>query len=34
MAGALVALAEAGVEFDIVSASGAGAIVGLLYAAP
>ncbi|UTH72315.1 patatin-like phospholipase family protein [Chromobacterium sp. IIBBL 290-4] len=34
MAGALVALLEAGVEFDIVSASGAGAIVGLLYAAP
>ncbi|AXE34513.1 patatin-like phospholipase family protein [Chromobacterium phragmitis] len=34
MAGALVALAEAGVEFDIISASGAGAIVGLLYAAP
>lgn len=34
MAGALVALAEAGVEFDIVSASGAGTIVGLLYAAP
>ncbi|MGC0154676.1 patatin-like phospholipase family protein [Chromobacterium vaccinii] len=34
MAGALVALAEAGVEFDIISASGAGAIVGLLYAVP
>ncbi len=34
MAGALVALTEAGVSFDIISASGAGAIVGLLYAAP
>lgn len=34
MAGALVALMEAGVEFDIISTSGAGAIVGLLYAAP
>ncbi|SUX54805.1 patatin-like phospholipase family protein [Chromobacterium vaccinii] len=34
MAGALVALTEAGVKFDIISASGAGAIVGLLYAAP
>jgi len=31
MAGTLVALIEAGVEFDIISASGAGAIVGLLY---
>ncbi|POZ62527.1 patatin-like phospholipase family protein [Chromobacterium alticapitis] len=34
MAGALVALTEAGVAFDIITASGAGAIVGLLYAAP
>lgn len=33
MAGSLVAFIEAGVEFDIISTSGAGAIVGLLYAA-
>ncbi|QEL56532.1 patatin-like phospholipase family protein [Chromobacterium paludis] len=34
MAGALVAFIEAGVRFDIITASGAGAIVGLLYVAP
>lgn len=34
MAGALVAFIEAGVEFEIISTSGAGAIVGLLYAVP
>ncbi|OWY37559.1 alpha/beta hydrolase [Xenophilus sp. AP218F] len=34
MAGALTAFCEAGVQFDIISTSGAGAIVGLLYAAP
>lgn len=33
MAGSLVAFIEAGVEFDIISTSGAGAIVGLLYVA-
>lgn len=33
MAGSLVAFIEAGVEFDIISTSGAGAIVGLLYTA-
>lgn len=33
MAGSLVAFIEAGVEFDIISTSGAGAIVGLLYMA-
>ena len=34
MAGAVAALDDAGVEFDIVSTSGAGMLVGLLYAAP
>src|SRR5215470_8005597 len=34
MAGAVAALDEAGVEFDIVSTSGAGMLIGLLYAAP
>lgn len=34
MAGALLALDEQGVEFDVVSTSGAGMLVGLLYAAP
>lgn len=34
MAGALVAFEEAGVEFDVVSTAGAGALIGLLYLAP
>jgi predicted acylesterase/phospholipase RssA len=34
MAGALLALDEENVEFDVVSTSGAGMLVGLLYAAP
>lgn len=34
MAGALLALDELGVEFDVISTSGAGMLVGLLYAAP
>lgn len=34
MAGALVALDEKGVEFSVISASGAGMLIGLLYAAP
>lgn len=34
MAGALVAMIEEGVEFDVVSTSGAGALLGLLYRAP
>ena len=34
MAGALVALDERNVKFDVISASGAGMLVGLLYAAP
>src|SRR5262249_2505597 len=34
MAGAVAALDDAGVEFDIVSTCGAGALIGLLYAAP
>ena len=34
MAGALVAFLEKGAEFDVISASGAGALMGLLYAAP
>ncbi|HEY6898804.1 MAG TPA: patatin-like phospholipase family protein [Rhodocyclaceae bacterium] len=34
MAGALVAMLECGVEFDVISTSGAGALIGLLYAAP
>jgi predicted acylesterase/phospholipase RssA len=34
MAGALVALDERGVKFDVISTSGAGMLVGLLYAAP
>lgn len=34
MAGALAAFAESKVEFDIISTSGAGALIGLLYTAP
>ncbi|MFC4160324.1 patatin-like phospholipase family protein [Chitinimonas lacunae] len=34
MAGALVAFIDQGVEFDVVSTSGAGALIGLLYQAP
>ena len=34
MAGALVAMIEAKVDFDVVSTSGAGALIGLLYRAP
>lgn len=34
MAGVLAAFATAGVEFDVISASGAGALIGLLYLAP
>lgn len=34
MSGALVAFAERGVEFDVISSSGAGGLIGLLYAAP
>jgi NTE family protein len=34
MAGAVAALDEAGVKFDVVSTSGAGMLIGLLYAAP
>lgn len=34
MAGALVAMIERGVEYDVVSTSGAGALLGLLYRAP
>lgn len=34
MAGALVAMIDHGVEFDVVSTSGAGALIGLLYQAP
>lgn len=34
MAGALVAFLDRGVEFDVISTSGAGALMGLLYTAP
>ncbi len=34
MSGALVAFAEAGVQFDVISTAGAGALIGLLYVAP
>jgi len=34
MAGALLAFLEKGVKFDVISSSGAGALIGLLYAAP
>ncbi len=34
MAGAIAALDEAGVKFDVVSTAGAGMLIGLLYAAP
>jgi len=34
MAGAVAALDEAGVKFDVVSTAGAGMLIGLLYAAP
>lgn len=33
MSGALSAFHEAGVEFDVVSTAGAGALIGLLYLA-
>jgi predicted acylesterase/phospholipase RssA len=34
IAGALVAFLERGIEFDVISTSGAGALMGLLYVAP
>ena len=34
MSGALLALDHAGVEFDVVSTTGAGMLIGLMYAAP
>jgi NTE family protein len=34
MAGALVALDEEGIDFDVISTSGAGALIGLLYTVP
>ena len=34
MAGAVAALDEEGVQFDLISTSGAGMLIGLLYAAP
>jgi len=34
MAGALVAFLKQGIEFDVISTSGAGALMGLLYTAP
>lgn len=34
MSGALLAFAEAGVQFDVISTAGAGALIGLLYLAP
>src|SRR5437879_2134340 len=34
IAGALAAFHDKGVEFDVISASGAGVLMGLLYAAP
>jgi predicted acylesterase/phospholipase RssA len=34
IAGALVAFLDRGIEFDVVSTSGAGALMGLLYSAP
>jgi predicted acylesterase/phospholipase RssA len=34
MSGALLALDEAGVEFDVISTTGAGMLIGLMYAAP
>jgi predicted acylesterase/phospholipase RssA len=34
MSGALLALDEAGIEFDVVSTTGAGMLIGLMYAAP
>lgn len=34
MSGALLALDDAGIEFDVVSTTGAGMLIGLLYAAP
>lgn len=34
MSGALLALDDAGVEFDVVSTTGAGMLIGLMYAAP
>lgn len=34
MSGALLALDDAGIDFDVVSTTGAGMLIGLLYAAP
>ena len=34
MTGALLALDEAGVDFKVITTTGAGMVVGLLYAAP
>lgn len=34
IAGALAAFVEEGIEFDVISASGAGVLMGLLYTAP
>jgi len=34
MSGALLALDEAGIEFDVISTTGAGMLIGLMYAAP
>lgn len=34
LAGALVAFIDRGISFDVVSTSGAGALIGLLYACP
>ncbi len=34
IAGALVAFLDAGIQFDVISTSGAGALMGLLYTAP
>lgn len=34
MSGALLALDDAGIEFDVVSTTGAGMLIGLMYAAP
>ena len=34
MSGALFALDEAGIEFDVISTTGAGMLIGLMYAAP
>lgn len=34
MSGALLALDEAGIEFDVIATTGAGMLIGLMYAAP